>query len=317
MYSAQISAGLGKSCRQGASCKLHARHVHNPPATTPLRRSPASLVAAAATGSSGSSTGSEFPHRPHALRTPSARVSAAVFDDLATEMPAPVSNSSVTLNRPRPLGPELRQPGFSSIPAAVAAYGRGDMIVVLDDEDRENEGDLIMAAEHATAERLAFMVRYTSGVICVGMRGEDLDRLQIPLMVESKSNEDAMNTAFTVTVDLKEGTTTGISAADRAATLRALSDPKATPEMFNKPGHIFPLRCREGGVVQRPGHTEASVDLALLAGCKPAGVLCEIVNEDGTMARTPQLLEFGALHGLHVITIKDMVTYITTEKMLP
>jgi len=205
--------------------------------------------------------------------------------------------------------------GFSTIPAAVAAVARGEAVVVLDDEDRENEGDLILAAQHATPEALAFMVRYTSGVICVGMRGEDLDRLEIPLMVDSAENEDAMKTAFTVTVDLKAGTTTGISAADRAATLRALAEPGAAPADFNKPGHIFPLRCRPGGVLRRPGHTEASVDLARLAGCQPAGVLCELVNDDGSMQRTPELLAFGAQHGLHVITIKDLVAHLRAQDL--
>lgn len=185
----------------------------------------------------------------------------------------------------------------------------GELVVVLDDEDRENEGDLIAAADKITPAATAFLVQHTSGVVCVGMEGADLDRLRIPLMVGSAENEEAMYTAFTVTVDLRHGTSTGISASDRAATLRALADPEANPEDFKRPGHIFPLRSRPGGVLQRPGHTEASVDLCRLAGCRPAGVLCEIVNPDGSMARTPELLEFAKQHNLRVITIADLVRY--------
>lgn len=204
---------------------------------------------------------------------------------------------------------DLPAPGFDSIPDALAAMAAGEAVVVLDDEDRENEGDLICAADRVTPETMAFIVRHTSGVVCVGMEGGDLDRLRIPLMVSSAENEEAMYTAFTVTVDLRHGTSTGISAADRAATLRALADPAAQPQDFKRPGHIFPLRAREGGVLRRPGHTEASVDLCRLAGCRPAGVLCEIVNDDGSMARTPELLAFAQQHGLKVITIADLVRY--------
>eukprot|EP00887_Chlorella_sp_A99_P002081 scaffold21.g2081.t1 len=205
--------------------------------------------------------------------------------------------------------------GFDAIPDALAAIAAGEAVVVLDDEDRENEGDLILAADRVSAGAMAFVVNHTSGVVCVGMEGADLDRLRIPLMVSSAENEEAMCTAFTVTVDLREGTSTGISAADRAATLLALADPAARPEDFKRPGHIFPLRYRQarrgaiGGVLRRPGHTEASVDLARLAGCRPAGVLCEIVNPDGSMARTPQLLAFAREHGLRVITIADLIRY--------
>ena len=180
---------------------------------------------------------------------------------------------------------------------------------MLDDEDRENEGDLILAADHATPEAMAFVVNHTSGVVCVGMEGSDLDRLRIPLMVPPNDNEEAMSTAFTVTVDLREGTTTGISASDRTATIKALACPSSRPEDFKRPGHIFPLRYRQGGVLRRPGHTEASVDLARLAGCRPAGVLCEVVCRDGEMARTPELRAFAAEHGLCCITIADLVRY--------
>jgi 3,4-dihydroxy 2-butanone 4-phosphate synthase/GTP cyclohydrolase II len=181
------------------------------------------------------------------------------------------------------------------------------MLVVVDSEDRENEGDLILAAEHATPERLAFMVRHGSGVICVGLPGTRLDALHLPLMVAQ--NSDAMGTAYTVTVDYRHGTSTGISAADRASTLRALVDPQAGPSDFNRPGHVFPLRAREGGVLERPGHTEASVDLTRLAGLRPGGVLVEIVNDDGSMARRPQLEEFARKHGLLMVTIADLIAW--------
>jgi 3,4-dihydroxy 2-butanone 4-phosphate synthase / GTP cyclohydrolase II len=198
---------------------------------------------------------------------------------------------------------------FDSIQVALEALRQGTPVVVLDDEDRENEGDLIVSGDKVTEESMAFIVEHTSGVICVGMKGDDLDRLQIPLMIPPSMNEEAMSTAFAVTVDLREGTTTGISAADRTATIRALSDRSSTPDDFKRPGHIFPLRYRDGGVLIRPGHTEASVDLSVLAGCAPAGVLCEIVNKDGTMSRTPELLEFSKKHSLPCITIADLIRY--------
>lgn len=190
---------------------------------------------------------------------------------------------------------------------ALAAISQGAMVVVVDDEDRENEGDLILAAEHATPERLAFMVRHSSGVICAGLPGERLDALNLPLMVAR--NTDSMSTAYTITVDYRHGTTTGISAADRAQTLRALVDSKAQPGDFNRPGHVFPLRAVPGGVLSRPGHTEAAVDLTRLAGLRPGGALVEIVNDDGTMARRPQLERFAQEHNLPLITIKDLIAY--------
>jgi 3,4-dihydroxy 2-butanone 4-phosphate synthase/GTP cyclohydrolase II len=190
---------------------------------------------------------------------------------------------------------------------ALAAMARGAMVVVVDDEDRENEGDLILAAEHATPEAIAFMVRHTSGVLCVGLPGERLDALALPLMVER--NSDSMRTAYTVTVDYRHGTTTGISAADRAATIRALVDPAAAADDFNRPGHVFPLRAVSGGVLRRPGHTEASVDLTRLAGLRPGGVLAEVVNDDGTMARRPELEAFARRHGLCIVSIADLIAY--------
>lgn len=196
---------------------------------------------------------------------------------------------------------------FSHIEAAIAAVARGEIVVVVDDEDRENEGDLIMAAEKITAEAMGFMVRHTSGVICMPMMGERLDALQIPLMVID--NTEAQRTAFTVSVDAADGVSTGISAADRAQTVRTLVNPLARPNDVVRPGHIFPLRYREGGVLKRAGHTEAGVDLARLAGLEPAGVLAEVVNDDGTMARMPQLEKFAAEHSLHLITIADLIRY--------
>ena len=196
---------------------------------------------------------------------------------------------------------------FNTIEDALAALAQGQMIVVVDDEDRENEGDLILAAEHATPESVAFMVRHTSGMLCVALQGDRLDDLDLPMMVER--NSDSMQTAYTVTVDYRHGTTTGISAADRSATIRALVDQKATGTDFNRPGHVFPLRAVEGGVLQRTGHTEATVDLVRLAGLRPGGVLAEIVNDDGSMARRHDLEIFAKTHGLLIITIADLVNY--------
>jgi len=204
--------------------------------------------------------------------------------------------------------------GAPLVEAAIAAIANGELVVVLDSEGRENEGDLIMAAELATPEAMAFMVRYTSGVVCVGMTGERLDELDIPLMVQQGT--EAQGTAFTVSVDLRAGTSTGISAADRAATVRALVDPAAAPGDFTRPGHVFPLRARPGGVLRRPGHTEAAVDLTTLAGLAPAGVLCELVRPDGGMARGPDLARFAARHDLAIITIDELIAYRRRQEQL-
>jgi len=196
---------------------------------------------------------------------------------------------------------------FADIETALEAFARGEFLVVLDDEDRENEGDLIVAAEHVTPEALAFMVRHTSGVVCVPMTGERLDELRLPLMVTA--NTESHGTAFTVSCDLRRGTTTGISAEDRAHTIRALADPSTTYAELTRPGHVFPLRYCEGGVLRRAGHTEAAVDLARLAGRQPVAAICEIANEDGTMARGEQLDRFAAEHGLLKITIAELIRY--------
>lgn len=198
---------------------------------------------------------------------------------------------------------------FESIERAVAAIADGRAVVVVDDEDRENEGDLIFAAQMATPELLAFMVRYTSGYICVPLTEADCERLDLPPMYHT--NEDRRGTAYTVTVDAADGISTGISAADRCHTIRLLADPKSEPRDFRRPGHVVPLRAKEGGVLRRPGHTEAAVDLARLAGLQPAGVLCEIVSQkdEGDMARRDELEVFAAEHELPLITIADLIAY--------
>jgi 3,4-dihydroxy 2-butanone 4-phosphate synthase/GTP cyclohydrolase II len=202
------------------------------------------------------------------------------------------------------------------IEEVLAEIRAGRMVVVTDDIDRENEGDLIFAAEKATPELVAFTVKHTSGVICVPMEGADLDRLALPLMTPLAENTERMRTAYTISVDAAEGVTTGISAADRSHTIRLLSEPSTYPREFTRPGHVFPLRYREGGVLRRAGHTEAAVDLARLAGLRPAGVLAEIVNDDGTMARLPELLAFKEKHGLKLCTIRDLIEYRRKQEKL-
>jgi 3,4-dihydroxy 2-butanone 4-phosphate synthase/GTP cyclohydrolase II len=196
---------------------------------------------------------------------------------------------------------------FDRIESVVADIRRGKMVIVVDDASRENEGDLILAAEKATAKNISFMVRYTSGVICVPMAGDDLDRLELPLMTQQ--NMERMRTAYTISVDAARGVTTGISAADRASTIQLLANPKTQPTDLIRPGHIFPLRYREGGVLRRAGHTEAAIDLARLAGLRPAGVIAEIVNDDGSMSRLPALLKFGKKHKLKICTVADLIEY--------
>ena len=202
---------------------------------------------------------------------------------------------------------------LNSIEELLAELRAGRMVVVMDDEDRENEGDLIMAAEHATPAAVAFMIRHTSGIICVPMEEQRLAALELPQMVPA--NSESHGTAFTVSVDVRSGTTTGVSSADRAATIRALADGRSTAADFARPGHIFPLRPRPGGVLVRAGHTEAAVDLCRLAGLAPVGVLCEVMNDDGTMARRPQLEEFARRHGLKIGTIAALIRHrLRTER---
>lgn len=195
---------------------------------------------------------------------------------------------------------------FDSVEEAIEEIRQGRMIVVVDDEDRENEGDLVMAAEKVEASHVNFMVTHARGLICVPLTGERLARLGIPMM--TAENTDTMGTAFTVSVDAAP-VHTGISAAERALTIRTLADPSTKPSDLRRPGHIFPLKAKEGGVLRRAGHTEAAVDLARLAGLEPAGVICEIMNPDGTMARVPQLIEFARTHGFKMITVADLIRY--------
>jgi 3,4-dihydroxy 2-butanone 4-phosphate synthase/GTP cyclohydrolase II len=202
----------------------------------------------------------------------------------------------------------------SAVASSVAALQTGGFAVVVDDEDRENEGDLIMAAEAATPESVAFMIRHTSGLLCVPLPGERLDQLRLPLM--AADNTESQRTAFTVSVDLAAGITTGISASDRAATIRALAASETRPEDLARPGHVFPLRYSEGGVLKRAGHTEAAIDLCRLAGLTPAGVLSEITNDDGSMARLPELGVFAAHCGLPVLSIADLVCYRRKREVL-
>jgi 3,4-dihydroxy 2-butanone 4-phosphate synthase/GTP cyclohydrolase II len=196
---------------------------------------------------------------------------------------------------------------FSTIEDAITAVAEGELVIVVDDANRENEGDLIIAAEKVTPETMGFMIRHTSGVVCMPLEGTRLDELQLPMMVAE--NTTAYRTAFTVSVDAKRGTTTGISAGDRATTVHTLIDRASAAGDLARPGHIFPLRYRDGGVLKRAGHTEAAVDLARLAGLYPAGVLAEVVNDDGTMARLPELERFAAEHGLQLISIADLIRY--------
>ena len=201
----------------------------------------------------------------------------------------------------------MTEPTFHSIPEIVEEIRAGRIVIVVDDGDRENEGDLVMAATFATPEHIAFMATHGRGIICVPMEGRSLDQLGLPAMVSP--SEDPMKTAWTVSVDAKRGVTTGISAHDRAHTIQALINPKSAPQDLSRPGHVFPLRAKGGGVLRRAGHTEAAVDLARLAGLSSAGVICEIMKDDGTMARTPDLFEFARKHSLKICTIASLIEY--------
>ena len=212
-------------------------------------------------------------------------------------------------------GARKRPVPFDRIEDAVAAIRAGRMVIVVDDEDRENEGDLTIAADKVTPDAINFMARYGRGLICLSMTPERLDELEIPLMVSQNSSR--FETAFCVPIEAKASTTTGISASDRAATVRAAIDPATRPADLARPGHMFPLRSRTGGVTVRAGQTEAAVDLARIAGLYPAGVICEIMNEDGTMARVPELTRFAKKHGLLLITIADLIKYrVRTESLV-
>ena len=198
---------------------------------------------------------------------------------------------------------------LATIEQALEEFREGKFLILVDDEDRENEGDLAIAADCVTPEAINFMARYGKGLICMGMTGERLDRLQIPMMVQDSDNTATFGTAFTVSVEAKRGVTTGISAHDRAATVRALVDPNTKPHDLARPGHMFPLRARDGGVLVRAGQTEAVVDLARLAGLYPAGVICEVMSDDGTMARMGQLEEFSRQHDINIISVAQIIEY--------
>ncbi|MDR2592257.1 MAG: bifunctional 3,4-dihydroxy-2-butanone-4-phosphate synthase/GTP cyclohydrolase II [Chitinispirillales bacterium] len=201
---------------------------------------------------------------------------------------------------------------FEEIESVISDYRSGKIVIIVDDEERENEGDFAFASEHCTPDKINFMATHGRGLICVSMEGRRLDELGIPLMVSA--NTSRFETAFTVSVEAREGTTTGISVHDRAATVLKLVDPESVPGDFVMPGHMFPIRARDGGVLVRSGQTEASVDLARLAGLTPSGVICEVMNEDGTMARMPQLIEIGKRHGIKIISVVDIIRYRTAHE---
>ena len=221
----------------------------------------------------------------------------------------PHASSSSKPRPPRPIHESVPAPGLSTISEAIADIAAGKMVILVDDEDRENEGDLCMAADKVTPEAINFMAKYGRGLICLPLEEEQLERLHLGMMVPDYENTTPFGTAFTVSIEAREGVTTGISAADRARTIQVAVAEDAKPTDIVRPGHIFPLRARKGGVLRRVGQTEGSVDLARLAGCRPAGVICEIMNDDGTMARLPDLVEFAREHALKIVTIKDLVSY--------
>ncbi|HCG8567088.1 3,4-dihydroxy-2-butanone-4-phosphate synthase [Vibrio parahaemolyticus] len=190
---------------------------------------------------------------------------------------------------------------------ALIALKEGRGVLLLDDEDRENEGDIIYSVEHLTNEQMALMIRECSGIVCLCLTDAQADKLELPPMVVN--NNSANQTAFTVSIEAKVGVTTGVSAADRVTTIKTAANPHAKPEDLARPGHVFPLRARPGGVITRRGHTEGTIDLMQMAGLKPAGVLCEVTNPDGTMAKAPEIVAFGRLHNMPVLTIEDMVAY--------
>lgn len=228
--------------------------------------------------------------------------------DKKTEGKPRRKQSGTATPKATPVAPPAQDVALDPVADAVAAISRGEAVVVVDDADRENEGDLIFAAGKATADLVGFMIRYTSGVVCVPMEPDKLDRLNLPPM--TMKNEDSKQTAYSVSVDARDGVTTGISAADRARTIKVLADSATEPWELSRPGHVFPLRAVTGGVLRRAGHTEAAVDLSRLAGLTPAGAICELVNDDGSMMRAPECREFADHHGLAMISIADLIAYI-------
>ncbi|KXN86558.1 3,4-dihydroxy-2-butanone 4-phosphate synthase [Leucoagaricus sp. SymC.cos] len=247
----------------------------------------------------------------HALNMPAA---AAPASSNLVSLP-PNSQSALFMNSTQPWRPKSRDApkrtafAFDTVPEALEAFANGEFLVVMDDENRENEGDLIIAGGQCTTEKMAWMIKHTSGYICCALPGSRLEELEIPMMVPD--NQDRHHTAYTVTVDYKHGTTTGISAHDRSLTVRALASPSVQPSDFTRPGHMVPLRAREGGVLTRKGHTESSIDLCLLTNQPQAGVLCELVNDDlmGTMARRDDCRAFADHWGLKMISVEMLAEY--------
>src|SRR6185295_4817784 len=206
---------------------------------------------------------------------------------------------------------------FATVEEAAELYRQGQFVIIVDDEDRENEGDLCVAAERVTPESINFMARFGRGLICLSMTEQQLDRLKLGMMVPDWENTSGFGTAFTVSIEARRGVTTGISAADRATTILTAIAPDAKPTDIARPGHVFPLRARPGGVLRRAGQTEGSVDLARLAELTPAGVICEIMNDDGSMARMPDLIEFSRQHGVKIVSIADLIQYrLRKEKLV-
>jgi len=234
-------------------------------------------------------------------------------------MSTPVSDSgskSRSKSSDKPISEIEPSPGLSTISDAIADIAAGKMVILVDDEDRENEGDLVIAADKCTPEAINFMAKHGRGLICLPLEEEQLDKLHLGMMVQDYENSTPYGTAFTISIEAREGVTTGISAADRSRTVLAAVNPDAKPTDILRPGHIFPLRARAGGVLRRVGQTEGSVDLAKLAGCHPSGVICEIMKDDGTMARLPDLVEFGKEHDIKIVTIKDLVSYRLRNEQL-
>jgi 3,4-dihydroxy 2-butanone 4-phosphate synthase/GTP cyclohydrolase II len=209
----------------------------------------------------------------------------------------------------RPGRDDVNKQSFDSIEDLIHDIRQGKIVILVDDEDRENEGDLVLAADHVTPAAINFMAAEARGLICLALSSQQIENLQLPLMVREELNHTPNKTAFTVSIEASSGVSTGISAADRAHTIRVASQPKATPADVNRPGHVFPIRAQQGGVLRRAGHTEGSVDLAKLAGLNPAAVICEVMNSDGTMARVPDLISFAKKHGLRIGTIVDLIQY--------
>lgn len=203
---------------------------------------------------------------------------------------------------------------FHSIPELIEDIRQGKIVILVDDEDRENEGDLILAADHCTPAAINFMIKEARGLVCLSLTGKQVDQLELPLMIKDEFNHSPNKTAFTVSIEASSGVTTGISATDRSHTIRVASRPEAKPTDVHVPGHIFPLRAQDGGVLVRPGHTEGSVDLARLAGLNPAAVICEVIRDDGEMSRVPDLMVFAEKHGLKIGTIVDLVQFLKEQK---